>query len=183
MSRHPGSGPYTLWYGVPALAFQIALVILFLVFDGMAEALQNTSKAMKWVATVTIVILSNVASTYIIGYFKDYVLWPRAGSYPGDTSRSLRDYWRENNHSSDLSGYLGFVERFVVIAAGIVSFEAFYITCGGWLTIKSAIEWKQFVKSEHRVIGHIYLISAVSSLALAAIDVAVVRTIWGLGLL
>lgn len=132
------------------------------------------------------VLLSNIASCWIIGFVKDEFLWKKVCekyTYPNDKSRSLKDWWSDTNHYSPISYILGIIERIIVVLAGIMGFKAFFAASGAWLTLKIAADWTMFQKIEYRAISHIYLITSASSLLLAAIDVAAVRMVLNLKLL
>jgi len=129
------------------------------------------------------IIISNFASLWIVDFIKNDFLWKRAGPYPGDEGRSLRDWWEEQGLASKLSRFLGVIERIMLVATGIVSFQVFAAACGAWTMIKIAVDWQVIKGMKYRVIGHIYLISVASSLLLASIDVAAVRILLGMPLL
>ena len=129
------------------------------------------------------IMISNLASLWIVDFIKNEFLWKRAGSHPDDENRPLRDWWREQGLGSEISPFLGVIERIILVAAGIISFQVFFAACGVWTSIKIAVDWQQFKGMKYRVIGHIYLISTASSLLLAAIDVAAVRVFLGMSLL
>ncbi|MFC1829297.1 hypothetical protein ACFL0O_06775 [Thermodesulfobacteriota bacterium] len=129
------------------------------------------------------ILISNLASFWIVDFIKNEFLWKRAGAHPEDKNRSLRDWWKEQGLSSEISPFLGVMERIILVVTGIVSFQVFFAACGAWTTIKIAVDWNQFKDMKYRVIGHIYLISTASSLFLASIDVAAVRLFLGMPLI
>jgi len=182
MKKYSGTGPYRLRYAVLGLLFEGVLLFALLWVQGGGHVFIPEQLWLKSILVLLLVLCSNIASTYIVGWYKDYFLWPRAGSHPDDPQKSLREWWKQENFGSTLSGQLGFVERVVVTATGLVSFQSFFIACAGWLTLKTAVEWQQFSGMKHRVISHIYLISSTLSLVMAALDVAVIRTLLGLSL-
>lgn len=120
--------------------------------------------------------LSNFASLWIVGFIKDF-LWNKAGFHPEYDNLRLEDWWKKQNYSSNLSPYLGIVERIILVAAGLVSFQLFFSACGVWTTIKIAVDWQQFKEMKFRVINHIYLISTALSILLALIDVIAIHVL------
>ncbi len=175
MTIHPGTGPDKVEFAVCAVIFKILLLSIFVFLDPLCLSLTNAPLHVKWFVVALIVITSSYATKFIVGWYKDYVMWPRAGDHPDWPNRSLRDWWREQGFASPLSGHLGFLERIVFVLLGLVSFEAFFIACGGFLTLKTAIEWQQFDGIKYRVISHIYLMASLLSLVFAAVDVVIIR--------
>ncbi len=182
-TRHHGVKPYKAGFAVLGLLIKGALLVALLWLNDGGRPFIPDSLWLKASLVIALVICSNVASRYVVGWYKDCFLWPRAGAHPDHPERSLHEWWRQTRFHSTLSAHLGFIESVVVTAAGLVSFQSFFIACGGWLTLKTAVEWNQFSGKNHRVISHIYLISSVLSLMMAALDVAVIRTLFGLALL
>lgn len=167
------------------IGFLVEGVLLFAFFwlqDGGRRFIPH-ALWLKVTLALVLFLCSNVAGGYIVGWYKDYFLWPRAGAHPEGPEKSLHEWWRQQPFHSTLSSQLGFIERVVVTVAGLISFEWFFIACGGWLTLKTAVEWQQHSEMKYRVINHIYLISSVLSLMSAIVDVALIRTLFGLTVL
>lgn len=72
--------------------------------------------------------LSNFASLWIVGFIKDF-LWNKVGFHPEYGNLRLEDWWKNQNYnySSNLSPYLGVVERIILVAVGLVSFQLFSV--------------------------------------------------------
>ncbi len=185
MKKFAGEGPHKGGKAIGGCMIEASVIaVIVYLHESCINLPQETWT--KVLITVAVLILSNLATTWIVGWYKDYYLWRRAGPHKdnGREGESLKVWWKENNKASNFSGILGFIERIVVALPGIVSFNAYFLACGGWLTLKTAIEWNVYTnENTPRVISHIYLISSVLSLAMAAIDVAFIRLFWGLSLL
>ncbi len=130
-------------------------------------------------------IASNYASLVIVNvnFIKNDFLWKKAGFHPKKGNLSLQEWWKEKGYNSEISPYLGIVERIILVAAGVVSFQLFFAASGAWATIKIAVDWQQFKEIKFRVISHIYLISSALSILLALIDVATIRVLLGMSFL
>lgn len=182
-ARGPGTGRCKLRFAVIGLIIEgVLLLALVWLQDGGRRFIPN-ALWLKATLSVVLFLSSNMAAGYLVRWHKDQFLWPRAGAHPDDPNKSLHDWWRQQPFHSTLSSQLGFIERMIVTMAGLISFEWFFIACGAWLTLKTAVEWQQHSAMKYRVINHVYLISSVLSLMTAAVDVALIRTLFGLTLL
>ena len=167
---------------VVGLIIEIALV-LFVVNQRFGTPFAIDKGFHTPVIIVLGLLVSNYASLLIVNFIKNDFLWKKVGRHPDDVGRSLRDWWKEQGFGSEISPFLGIIERIILVAAGVVSLQMFFAACGAWTTIKIAVDWQHFKEMKYRVIGHIYLISSASSLLLALIDVAAVRIFLGMSLL
>ncbi len=167
------------------------LVELFLICFIVWKFLNPSIKFEIGVNTFLIVIIgivvSNLASAWVIEYVKDDYLWKKVGAiykHPVDPNRSIHDWWfeKEQGHGSNLSLELGFMERIILIFSGVISLKFFFAAAAAWTTYKVAVDWQNHKEMKYRAIGHIYIISSILSILCAGIDTLAVRAIFGLSI-
>jgi hypothetical protein len=175
---------YSLWPLGPRekLLLGILVELLLLAFverQYVGPAIEFTLDLVIFAVILIGVVVSNVASNWIVSYVKDQFLWVRVERlypHPPDDSPSLRDWWRKQGSMSPISGILGVVERIIYVMAGAFSFMLFFTAGAAWNTMKIAVDWRSF-NVQYRAIGHIYLLCIALSFLLAGIDVLAVRGI------
>ena len=163
-----------------ALLFEGALLLLIIWHFTVAPL----AVAVAWWTVLVIAVgvaVSNIASSVIVGFVKDEVLWKRVNEAGGkDKGLTVQERWKAEHLGSPISNFVGITERVLLVAAGMISWTVFGATAGAWLTLKVTCNWRAFSKIEHRAVSDIYLISNVLSFLLAAIDVLAIRAVCGL---